>query len=167
LKTLAVDPGSAVAVRFVRPAPRVLLIGQGPSRRRPRGARAFDGPGAGAHLAKLAGVPQAELLRRVRAVNLLKTWRGKAGKGDRFPMAAARRAAAKLYSSKLYHEADVVVFVGDAVARAFGVGRLKPCGIYWGWAAKLPHPSGVNRWYNEQANRDLASRFLRDLIGGA
>jgi len=63
-----------------------------------------------------------------------------------------------------------VVLVGAAVARAFGarVGELA-----WGHdpvlraeLALLPHPSGVNLWWNLPTNVERARAFLRKLSGG-
>lgn len=42
----------------------------------------------------------------------------------------------------------------------FRAGRM---GLPFSWAV-LPHPSGRNRWYNEQENREAATQFLTNEI---
>ena len=60
-----------------------------------------------------------------------------------------------------------VVMAGRGVAAAFGIRRVP----YLTWVqhrgmttAILPHPSGVNRWYNDPRNKRAAERFLRSII---
>lgn len=160
-------------LRFER---QPLLIGQAPARGLRRGSRAFAAGGSARHLAKLAGVTLDELHSRVTAVNVLRRWPGKSAKGDRFPIDSARRAARRMMTGTDYGACDRVIFAGQGVVRAFARNPkwareliAQPC-VWLASAfdvrayAYLPHPSGVNRWYNEQSNRDLASRFLRDLM---
>jgi len=68
-----------------------------------------------------------------------------------------------------------VVLLGANVARAFQIRKFS----YMGWYAVcnpqdhadvvvpkltvVPHPSGRNHWFNSEANRDIASKFLRSL----
>lgn len=109
-------------------------------------------------MAALAGFSHEELDRHFVLMNVLRKWPGKAGKGDAFPKAQARAVACRLEPLP-----DHIVFVGQAVAGIFGF-RGSP--LRWqrwgrGRAAMLPHPSGVNRWYNDRRNRAAAARFLR------
>lgn len=97
-------------------------------------------------------------------VNLLPSYPGRAsGKGDRFPLAEARAAAAKLEEHAPH---DRVVLLGRAVCKAFGL-RLAPLedrverGRRW---LHVPHPSGVNLWWNEEANAEAAGRALRGIM---
>lgn len=87
-----------------------------------------------------------------------------AGAGALRPFLAGRRA----------------LLLGRRVVSAFGLSELEPldwkvidCGRGAGWnrassptaqVAFLPHPSGRNRWYNEQRNTDAAREFLRRLL---
>lgn len=133
-----------------------MLIGQAPSRR----ARDFQGK-SGARLAALAGIPHDQLARRFRVRNLLAQYPGRAsGKGDNFPLAQAR-AAAKQVTLR-----GSVVLVGANVARAFGI-RSKP--FTWSRVgsarvAVIPHPSGLNLFWNRPVNVRRAARFLRSLL---
>jgi len=111
----------------------------------------------------MSGLTKKAYLVRFERANLLDAWPGKGGKGDAFPRAEARAAAAKM---EPLLRGRTVVFVGASVARAFGV--KIPFYLQWaswneGWAAVLPHPSGINRWYNEPANALCAERFMRRL----
>lgn len=113
----------------------------------------------GRRLCCLTGLTQGELLV-VERVNLLSAWPGKAGKGDRFPMAEAKRAASDLLPRLVGKR---VLVVGQGTARAMG---LDPRPLAWraGFGfryAVLPHPSGVNHWWNSAENRDAAGAFMR------
>lgn len=136
----------------------VLLIGEAPA---PRGnRRAFDGP-SGDRLAQVMGMGRDELLGRVRARNLLRRWPGASGKGSAFPVADARAAARR---ARL--DADVVLLAGLRVAGAFGAraGFFEWFELRGRRAAVIPHPSGVNRWWNDAANRERARAFLRGVL---
>jgi len=152
---------------------RPLFVGQAPGRVAKRGARAFSGRvGSSARLAKLAGTTVDGFLSRAETVNVLKAWPGKSGKGDAFPRPAARRGVNEILRSEAFKRSTRVVFVGQAVWRAFlGPMVMRPC--EWSSVflrghcpdvAYLPHPSGVNRWYNEPENRDRASAFLKEAL---
>lgn len=154
----------------------ILFVGQAPGRRALKKGRAFDGPGAGSRLAAMSGLARGEFLSRFKTTNVFRRWPGKKGKGDAFPLARAHRGAQRIMSSDAWREAEKVVFVGQGVVRAFLFHapdlalRLidRPCTMQtWAHGAKprayLPHPSGVNRWYNDPNNRFLAESFLRKL----
>jgi hypothetical protein len=141
---------------------RPLLVGQAPGPRsdpkEPLSGR------CGARLAGLCCIEVEEFFRRFECVNLIDKFPGKAGKGDRFPVNLARRAA--LCVSKEFADRKVVL-LGDNVARAFEVGRIYPPGAFipmWGGAVcTFPHPSGVSRWWNEPRNVREARHFWSGL----
>lgn len=137
---------------------RVTLVGQAPGRLG-ESLPAFGGR-AERLLSFLSGMPPGEMRRRVRIVNLLPIWPGKNGKGDAFPIEEARAAAGRMRFSR----SGLVVAAGWAVARALNIEahdflELVP------WrgrnAAVLPHPSGINTWWNDPENRERAAEFLR------
>jgi uracil-DNA glycosylase len=137
------------------------IVGQAPGERA-KGEGAFDGPGSGHRLADLMGLSPDDLLRLTTRVNLLDDFPGKAGRGDRFPIREARAGARKLLR-EIPREADVLL-AGGNVARAFG---LRGHGwLVWEQGAPgrrhavVPHPSGINRWWNEPANEARARVFL-------
>lgn len=143
---------------------RPLLVGEAPARTTV-GARPFTGR-TGARLARLAGVD--DLSDAFDAVNLLDRWPGPdSGNGSSFPPAAGRAAAARFLERRRRRP---VVLAGRRVAAAFGLARQP----YLEWTrlpngapcAVLPHPSGVCRWWNDPANVEAASRFLRETVAG-
>lgn len=134
---------------------RPLLVGEAPCR---RGGEPFTGR-AGTVLAELAGFPPR---REFDCVNLLQQWPGQDGKGSAFPLHDARVAAAAMLS--VLPQGRVVVVAGKRVAQAFGI--RKPEFLRWyavggKVVGVLPHPSGINRWLNDPANREAAGTFLR------
>lgn len=144
---------------------KIILIGQAPGR---RGDPAE--PLKSKRLAKLCGISMKKYLETFERINLIKEWPGKQknGKGDAFPEKLAALNAAWLLP-KL--EARKVIFLGLNVARAFA----SPREDFFVWfelggffqkteAAIVPHPSGVNHFWNERANRLAAQRFLRKAL---
>lgn len=107
------------------------------------------------------------LLERVEAVNVLERFPGPDGaKGDRFPRGRARRRARHLLPSL---RGRTVLLAGKRVAEAFGVNAE-----YLTWhehpegfrVVVIPHPSGVNRWWNEPENRRRFRQFATAVLGG-
>lgn len=143
-----------------------VLLGQAPS-----GTgdphRPFRGR-SGTALARAVGATLDELLSMVEAVNLLTEHPGRrpGGKGVLFPAEEARRAARRLLPRL---RGRLVLAAGRGAAQALGA----PAGMGWFEEAAVggclvvlvPHPSGVNLWWNEPANRRLAARCLRALLG--
>lgn len=142
------------------------MVGQAPSRTAGK-LRAFDGA-SGRRLAKLAQVPWEEFFDRFDTVNLLARWPGKHGgayryraKGDRFPVASARRRAGRI--AKTFGDYRAVVLCGSKVAEAFG---LPPRAFEWAivngtGVFVIPHPSGCNVVYNDEHQRYRAICVLR------
>ncbi len=140
----------------------VLFVGQAPGRKSgpPLSGR------AGAVLAALAGLPQDEFERIFPRTNLLRRFPGKRGKGDAFPTEVAGRAARTLLR-RLPLNARLVL-LGAGVARAFGL-RARPLevldlGRRGAVALLVPHPSGVNLWWNRPENRTAAAEALRAFL---
>lgn len=143
-----------------------LLLGQAPSR---SSVRPFDGM-SGRRIAALAGIERERLEERAELANLVDAFPGKAkgkGKGDAFSVAAGRTAALAL-RPKL--AGRLVIVVGRHVATALG-GAVRDAeelaiGLDDGFAfARLPHPSGVNLWWNDRGNAARAGKLLRGLLG--
>lgn len=142
---------------------RLVIVGEAPSMSsNPR--RPFDGY-SGKKLAEYAGfVGYEELRASARLVNVLKEWpgRGYAGeKGSRFPRELAKAAASRMR----FRWDERILLAGKRVARASGLEELP----YFRWVpfrdtrrvAVIPHPSGVNGYWNDEANRSRASQFLQ------
>ncbi len=143
---------------------RILLVGQAPSASMKRGDRPLIGGKSGFFLQQLCGMTLRQYVKTFETLNLLSEYPGKDGKGDRFPMKEARISAA-LYATGW--SGRRVIFMGKNVARAFGKDKMPP--MEWvsderGFRyAIMPHPSGVNRWWNSKANMATAKAFLEKL----
>lgn len=151
---------------------RPVMIGQAPSRigdpRTPCAGGCFqrlaDAAGAGTHRERLRFY--AAFVR----LNVFTRYRGRDGKGDRFPMAEAKDRADGM---RVWLDGRTVVLVGKSVACAFRMSDPE----YLRWtvdppapgarAVVVPHPSGVNRWWNDPENRERAARFLGELFEAA
>lgn len=120
----------------------------------------------GRRIAKLAGVSFFAYLHHTDRRNLIDRHPGKSGKGDAFPIAEAYRNAQVL--QREFHGRRVI-FMGRQVAAAFGCARFKI--LRW-WKdersgeshefAVMPHPSRLNRWWNDSRHEQAATKFLRD-----
>lgn len=128
--------------------------------------------------------------RRILHVNLLDEHPGRAGAGSAFPIAAGRRAAGSLLralgaahgggtwdlasidvSRHWLAGTGVLLLAGRRVASCFpeaprdyfelGTILLDPNRGLDVEVAVVPHPSGVNRWWNEAGNRATAADFVR------
>lgn len=149
---------------------KVLLVGQAPSRTSDP-ERPFSSAGrSGRRLIELSGLSEAEFFRRVVAVNVIKEWPGWSGpgRGDHFPVAPILPG----FFNDL-RGAERVILAGRGVAvRLLGRRALRLPYLAWEvselcWDGEhlphaiLPHPSGVNRWWNDPSNVGSARRFLR------
>jgi hypothetical protein len=141
---------------------KIGLVGQAPSRRGdPRK------PPAGPHgqkIARLAGMSYDELIT-CRRKHLNTHYNGKRSKGDAFDRAKGNAKAADVLMD---WRVERIVLLGKNVARCFGfrdVPFLAEISIYGRRFLIFPHPSGINRWWNERRNerraRQLLQRFLR------
>ena len=141
---------------------KIGLVGQAPSRRGdPR--KPLAGPN-GQKIARLAGMSYDELIA-CRRKHLNTRYNGKRAKGDAFDHAEGNVNAADVL---LDWRVERVVLLGKNVARCFGfrdVPFLAEISIYGRRFLIFPHPSGINRWWNERQNerraRQLLQRFLR------
>ncbi len=135
---------------------RALLVGEAPARGT---SKPFEG-NSGVRLRELIG---DEAFLRLDMVNLYKRPMPRDGwKGSAFPVAAARRKALKFD----FPVSVVVLLAGKRIARAFGVRAryFEPCMLRRRVCYVVPHPSGVNRWYNVEFNRHRAKRFFCALL---
>jgi len=143
---------------------RTIFIGQAPSRYSdPR--RPLIGGRSGTKLQELCGFSLRQYFEAFERRNLLPEWPGPGrDKGDAFPAGLAHEAAKAMLAGLRARRA---VLLGRGVAEAFGLcapplewTRL-PCPGGWYEAAYLPHPSGLNHWWNVAENAAAAARFLQ------
>lgn len=139
-----------------------MFVGEAPSRSTARhGGHPLVGE-TGRRLAEWSGMSMAEFHRRTVCVNVFRTL------PDRWSAPRATELATALWHRPDVQAAPAVVLLGARVAKAFGFGRAEPFVLYQTGGpgvAVLPHPSGQNLYWNDQANRDRASAFLRGLFG--
>lgn len=138
----------------------LILIGQAPARRE-SGTGPLSGH-AGKRLAALFGLPREEY-EQIERINVLDSFPGKSGEGDSFPMAEVRTRARRITP---HLAGRTVLFVGLAVADAF---HHRASLLTWErhesfLAACIPHPSGLNRWWNSPENRVEAERFCAHTV---
>ena len=130
---------------------------------------------SGARLARLAGL--STLADAFELWNVLDRFPGAEARGDAFPLAEAREA---IRASESALRGRRVVLLGGSVAAAV---RWRGAPLEWGviektaWTperglelvarydvALLPHPSGLNHWWNDPENEAAASRFLKEEV---
>jgi len=141
---------------------KIGLVGQAPSRRGdPR--KPLAGPN-GQKIARLAGMSYDELVA-CRRRHLNTHYNVKRGEGSSFDCAKGNVNAADILMD---WRVERIVLLGKNVARCFGfrdLPFLAQISIYGRRFLIFPHPSGVNRWWNERRNerraRQLLQRFLR------
>lgn len=146
-----------------RSRPRALIVGEAPNRTGdPK--RAIDGR-CGARLAEFAGIPIGEFRKLFARVNLLDAWPGPSvSKGSAFPMAVAREEAARL--SRRFVRERFVILLGHRVAAAFSLygDYFQVYRLGWSDVVVVPHPSGVNRWFNDESNVVYMRQWFKRII---
>lgn len=143
---------------------KVLLVGEAPSRGGDPAAP-LEGK-IGRRLAEFSGLTFEEYLARTDRINLFGYWPGAAGKGSSFPMNEAVWLASLIKISRAKQSARVIL-LGKRVAKAFGMrspAYLEWCDFHGVQYAVIPHPSGINRWYNSTANKSALRRFLSESL---
>lgn len=158
--------GQHVRVSIPSGGSRPLMIGEMPAPTSDP-SRVFDGRSM-RWMCYLVGLDEETFRSRVDAINLfpsrLSTWPGPARAAQ-----AARELASRL---KGRPRPSLAVLVGRRVARAlghdrpfFGLGGSVDLGAHHAVpCVSMPHPSGLNRWWNDQANRATGGAFLRELV---
>lgn len=101
--------------------------------------------------------------------NLLSEWPGPASKGSKFPMAAATLGAHRLLRT-LPSDGNRIILCGSRVAKAMSLQWVTP--LRWfnvSWQSPryvqacvilIPHPSGVNRQWNDPEVAQVVRRIL-------
>lgn len=147
---------------------RPVFVGQAPGPRGRPDKPLFPYPVgcAGHRLWKMTGLRRSDYMGLFDRINVLDYY-----PGPTFPATEARRVARSLDDVLV---GRLVIFLGVAVARSFGF--VPPSYMAWREhgrpgaesheyvAAVLPHPSGLNRWYNDLVNAREARRFLTNLV---
>lgn len=147
------------------------MLGEAPSRATDRHRHPLSGE-TGRRLASWAGLLPAEFHRRVECRNLLDRWPGPRGHGADLPRGEARAAWMRLRPALA---GRAVVLLGARLAELAGVAESPP--FTWReefhveephiafWVCWMPHPSGLNRFWNARAHVEAARAFLHGLTG--
>lgn len=117
----------------------------------------------GERLAKMLGISMKKYLS-VNRRNLIAYYPGKSGKGDNFPFEEAKSAAYEM--EKEFGRGAEILLLGKNVAKAFGFGNMKfldSTEIGGVMFHLFPHPSGVNRWWNNPNNTKAAKIFAKKI----
>lgn len=141
-----------------------LIIGEAPSKNQDP-PHPIEGR-IGQRLADLSGLTLPEFLAHFDRTNLIHVRQDTAAHGFQFDMPLARRRAEVLAQS--FRPNQIVLLLGQRVAMAFGFSnRTQPFvqhHIHGAEVRIVPHPSGINRWWNEPKNEDAAKVFMRTIV---
>jgi len=149
-------------------ADRVLLVGECPGAAYKRPLPLFPLPphGTGGRLCELLGMAPSEYLARFDRENLFSTHQA------RWSAPTARVRACEVVRSGAWRGRRVVL-LGARLAAAFGMHRSVAPRLRWVYVEALdavvglvPHPSGLNRWYNVAENREVARTFILSVPRG-
>ena len=140
-----------------------IIIGQAPHNSAVKNFRPLIDGKCGYKLAEICGIKHEEYARIFDTINLIDEYRGKSGKGDIFPLKEARKKVIEIWPDLNY---DIIILAGKAVASSF---RIKIDYFQWTQIENknitvIPHPSGINRWWNDDFNKEKAKKFMRNLI---
>lgn len=146
-----------------------IIVGQQPSGNHPDNPLATANPiWSGARLARMANLPGDDFENHFLRVNI------NYEPEDKFRVNEFTRAKAREIL-KVFRPTDRVILLGSAVAKCFR--GLVPEKIVTGpfatgetstglKVAVVPHPSGLNRWYNDPSNIIAVGHFLQDCRSG-
>lgn len=137
----------------------IIFVGQGPSQDGDP-YRPLEGA-IGERLGGLLGVH--DFIASFARINLNSEWIGKgSGKGDVFDCSEGRAAAKVLLRGSWTR----YVLLGKQVAACFDVKAHPLSSVKHGVKSffLLPHPSGINRWWNDPENTRKAKEALQSFL---
>lgn len=118
----------------------------------------------GIFLAEMLGVERLEFLATYSRFNLNARFNGKKGKGDIFDEEEGDKTAVFLLTGPF----ERYICLGKAVSKCFGLAENGAPLTLWEIQGKrflyLPHPSKINKWWNDPANRALAKAHLKAFV---
>jgi len=157
------------------PVPRVLLIGQAPGLSGSNERRPFHGASGDRLKAwfEAGGIPRDDFYRKIHFAAVTRCYPGRlpGARGDRLPT-PAEQALCRPWLDELVEliRPEVVLLLGLLAART-ALGRVASLADVVGTATvrdgvrylPLPHPSGVSRWLNDEANLRAVAGSMRVL----
>ena len=146
--------------RSVKP----LIIGEAPSKNEyppsPIAGR------IGKRLAACAGMTLPQFLEAFDRTNLLYVRQDTREKGFEFDYTQAKLAAKSIYLQSNWMQRPYVLLLGKRVSKSFDVTEsyLEEVNLHGVKAFVVPHPSGVNRWWNDKDNEKRMYDFMMWLV---
>lgn len=144
-------------------ASKPLIIGEAPGKNgdasKPIGGR------VGARLAACCGLTMEEFLEAFDRVNLLDEQPQDAPKGMQFNVRLAGKKAKQIEAS--FAVGQVVLLLGKRVGAAFGLKRVpyfETLALNHAKVTIVPHPSGVNRVWNDLEVELQMIRFMHQIV---
>jgi len=143
---------------------KILLVGEAPGRlgltRPPLYGRTRQ------LIMNAAGISENEFDRLFATTNLFTSWQGGDEHGDYFSLYKARPHASNILDNSTH---QTIVLVGLRTATAFGLKVTTNQCFKWfkmkhRQVAVMPHTSGRNRWWNSHVNREVAAKFMHELV---
>lgn len=139
-----------------------LIVGEAPSKNEIT-ERPIEGR-VGLRLANCAGLTMEEFLAHFDRVNLLHVRQDTKEKGFEFDQHEAERQAARLSIKP----GQTVLLLGRRVAKAFSFDASYELFVRYSMRDAefyiMPHPSGINRWWNDDQNIIEAVRFMHNVV---
>jgi len=141
---------------------RPILVGEapGPNTDPYRPLNCDESTSAGGRLRDIMRIDRDQYNMMFDKINLMPL------KPDRWSIPESREKADKLM--RFLYNRDVFL-LGKRVAHAFGMmERQFFDGLHCGQTVLyvVPHPSGLNRWYNDAENVEISRQFWHDTIEG-
>ena len=141
-----------------------LIVGEAPSKNQSP-EQPIEGR-IGLRLAVCAGMTLPEFLTFFERVNLLHVRQDTAAHGFQFDEQAAALEAEKFRAT--FTSERIIILLGQRVAKAFGITPTDCYFVQHSIGAAdvrvLPHPSGINRWWNSKENLDHATLFMQNIV---
>lgn len=159
---------------------RLVMVGQAPSARGSHDPRHALTGAPMRRLFRASGIELMQYVRTFERHNLVPGWEGyrrvgEPDSGSRFDARAAA-SSARVLADRLAGGRRLVCW-GTTVAAAFLGGREPPAPLEWREdevegldntydvrLAIIPHPSGLNRWWNTPENAAAAGAFVRACV---
>lgn len=141
-----------------------LIIGEQPSKNGDP-SKPIQGR-IGERLAECAGLTFDEYMEKFDRMNLLDVRAEYSGKGMDFNVKAARSTARELIT-RAFLPGRLILILGKRAASAFGmtsIAYFQRMVINGAEVYVVPHPSGINRWWNLPENEQQMIRFMRTVV---
>lgn len=145
--------------------PKPLIVGEAPGKNGDP-TKPIEGR-IGRRLAHCAGMEFEQFLSAFQRINLLDEQPQDAKGGMRFNLARARQTALVLHDTLVTDPHPMIILLGKRVAKAFEIKQPEYFHLEFLCSVEtyvVPHPSGVNHWWNNWDNELEMMRFMRNIV---